>query len=269
MRTHRVNRSFYNHPADVSGALNEGLGDAMAGVMSAIAQGGWEQGWFGPGNPTTGAAWVVGDSPAASFSLGEQRNLTDAAIDWTHFEVNSPDIHERGRVVGAFFYRLWTKNAVTNRRMVELVLQVTKLIRDPDNNGYDLQDFYNALIDAVKPGETALLAAINEAWDEMSPTSPVPPGSPPLPPPYVAGSPYGCVSGYSMYTISWPSVDSADGYPVYGSQGGPYHYLATDNDNFGYYWTQENSWVKVSAVNEYGESPLSPISFSAPHALCF
>lgn len=267
--THRANRSFFADPNDISGALNEGMADAMAGIMSVIAQGGWEQGWFGAGNPATGAAWVIGDSPAAPFPVEEQRNLTDSTINWSHFEVPSPDIHSRGQAIGAFFYRVWMKNSISSRRMVELMLQVTKLIRDPNNNGYDLQDFYNALIDSVKPGESALLVAINEAWDEMTPASNQPPGSRPLPPPYVAGAPYGCVSGYSMYTVSWPSVSNADGYGVYSSQGGGYHYLGSDSDNITYYWTQVNSWVKASAFNEYGESALSPVSFPAPNTLCY
>lgn len=152
--------------------------------------------------------------------------------------------------------------------MVEFMMRVVKVIRDPDFDGYDLEDFYNAMIDSVKAGESAFISAINDAWDEMSPATP-PPGTPPLPPPYVAGLPYGCVSGYSTYTISWPAVNNADDYNVYASAGFGYDYLGSAPQTFGYFWTSVNSDVRVSASNTYGESGLSPVGFSASHSLCF
>lgn len=73
---HRANPSFHNHPADNSGAMNEGIADAMTGMFATRAQQGWEETWLGAGNPATGQAWVIGDSPVAPFpaNLPDERS---------------------------------------------------------------------------------------------------------------------------------------------------------------------------------------------------
>ena len=173
-----------------------------------------------------GEAWVVGDGPNG---VGTTRDLR---VDQLFTQLNdlTQDVHDRGQVIANYFYRVKTVSGISNRRILELVMNVGDRLVDYDGNGMDVFDFKTAVLNSISASETALLNAANSVFTAMGqvpgggqppipPGQPAPPGAPGAPVPLVANW-LGCGilsngQGATTWILNWPSVSGASSYVAY------------------------------------------------------
>jgi hypothetical protein len=272
-----AHQEAYNGPLLPSSGFQlsvaEGLADAATGV--------WAEKTAYSGS---GEAWVIGDGTSPIISprdLRTPRTFADLAA--------SGDVHVQGAVIGNFFYRLRQSGAASLDRLLAYVLEVESRVVDVNGDGMDLYDLKRALTDSVRPSETALLNAVNQAFSTMNnvstgpggssdiPAGPGQPGAPSAPPPptNLTGTPFGCRIGsqgtpLSYYNVSFslsPGATSYDGffrspngiYYVYGGSGTSSPTQAGANFN---------TVLRVRACNVNGCSSLSTSSVSITANLC-
>ena len=123
-----------------------------------------------------GEPWVMGDG---DHGPGVQRDLR---VDRLFTQLNdlSQSAHDRGLAIGNYFYRVKNASGMSNRRLLDLILNVGDRLQDYDGNGLDVLDFKTAVLNSVSSSETALLSAVNSVFTAMAQ---VPGGGPPPNPP--------------------------------------------------------------------------------------
>lgn len=225
--------------------FTEGIADAYAAMVGELYPG------FSPGDP-----WVNGDSSPA-LDPGDVKDMTV-----------SQDFADGGSEKwGNFFYRVYQDLGSSYKgRLFELTMQVQKNIEDAHADGIDERDFVTALEDSLRPGDSALAAALSEAVLAMSTGSLIYE----LPPHGVilSATPNGCAYPQSRYILNWTGSALAS-------------YFEFEYLNGFSMWTYDNSWGGTSifafvgystswrtrACNAYGCSGYSN-AVSTPHNQC-
>jgi hypothetical protein len=254
-------------------SVAEGLADAATAIWAE------KTGYSG-----TGSAWVIGDGTSGIFS---QRDLTTART-WADLNT-SPNQYAQGAVIGNYFYRLRQTGAVSINRFLEYTLDVQIRVVDVNGDGMDLYDLKRALTDAVRPGETGLLNAVNQTFSGMNnvssgpggpsdiPAGPGQPGAPNAPPPPtgLSGQPLGCFLGpsgepLSYYTVSFNLSSGATSYDGFFRHSSGLYYIyggsgTTSPTNAG---ANFNTVLRVRACNTNGCSALSSSSVTITANLC-
>ena len=254
-------------------SVAEGLADVATAVWAE------KTGYSG-----TGSAWVIGDGTSPILSP------RDLATTRTWGDLNaSSNVYAQGAVIGNYFYRLRQTGAVSIDRLLEYALEVQSRVVDVSGDGMDLYDLKRALTDAVRPGETGLLNAVNETFSTMNnvssgpggpsdiPAGPGQPGAPnaPLPPAGLNSTPYGCAAGpggeaLSYYTVSFglsPGATSYDGFFRH-SNGLYYVYGGSTITSPGNAGANYNTVFRLRACNANGCSALSTSSVTITANLC-
>jgi hypothetical protein len=174
-------------------------------------------------------------------------------------------------------------------RLLAYVLEVESRVVDVNGDGMDLYDLKRALTDSVRPSETSLLNAVNQAFSTMNnvstgpggssdiPAGPGQPGAPSAPPPptNLTGTPFGCRIGpqgtpLSYYNVSFslsPGATSYDGF--FRSPNGIYYgYGGSGTSSPTQAGANFNTVLRVRACNVNGCSSLSTSSVSITANLC-
>jgi len=173
-----------------------------------------------------GEPWVMGDG---DHGPGAGRDLRVDQL-FTRLNDFSLSVHDRGLAIGNYFYRVKNASGMTNRRLLDLILNVGDRLQDYDGNGLDVLDFKTAVLNSVSPSETALLSAVNSVFTAMAqvpgggpppnpPGQPAPPGTPATPFPLQAAW-IGCSilsngQGVTNWGLNWPGVSGASNYVAY------------------------------------------------------
>jgi hypothetical protein len=176
-----------------------------------------------------GDPWIMGDG-SSGIDPSLQRDLKES-LSFSRLNNFFLNDHEKSRVIGNFFYRVKTTSGISNRRILELILDVGDRLMDYDVNGLDVLDFKNAVFESMSPSETALLNAVESTYVAMSAdvpgggTPPLPPGQPappsaPPPPVPLQTNFLGCFAlasgqGATAWLASWPPTPGATFYVVY------------------------------------------------------
>jgi hypothetical protein len=218
------------------------------------------------GNP--GVPWVLPDGGLLPPSI-PQRSLADPNITSFYHLSTSADPHEAGRAITKYFYTIMQSSGISAARFMELLVQVSRQMRDVDHNHLDLSDLKSALLTSARSDETALSSAINARFDEMYNNIPgvgsgnppigvpVPPNVPPPPYPVMATFNGGCpiVDGVktSQWRIEWQPSPFAVSYRVFGQQtNGPLNDIATTTGLLVFANTNVPASVSVSACGSNG-----------------
>lgn len=215
----------------------------------------------------SGEPWSLADGGAPPPD--GHRNLADQGITSFYHLSSSNDPHEAGRAISKYFYNVFTTSGMTGPRFAELLLQVSRQIRDVDQNRLDLGDVKAALLASARSGETALVNAINARFSEMYNNIPgVNDGHPPIgvpvssnapPPPYPVTVLFegNCpiVNGVrtTEWRVQWSPSPFAVSYRVFGQQvNGPLSDLATTSGTFIFAHTNVTAQISVSACGANG-----------------
>lgn len=208
------------------------------------------------------APWQFGDG-TAPLSSSYQRDLT-VSRDFDDFATCGSDEHECGKIIGNFFYRLYSQGGITPNRLMRLVLQVADEINDAENDGLDPEDFQEAVFSAIEYGEDALIANALTAWNAMqNPAVPAPSA-----PTVVDGSPTGCSAGWSTYMVVWSASSNASAYAGYLRDPNGITYsrkaLWSSDTTASPAYTNYNTESRIEACNGSGCSGMSIDSYPMP-----
>lgn len=253
--------ALYDQPNQkFASAFIESYGDVIEAGLAPLA---YQNPQLYVGDP-----WIHGDGPNHP---GPNRNLKDTQLTFAHL-VSQSDHHERGRAISSFFYQVKTASNISDRRFMELLLEVGDGLYDVDGNGLDLIDLKNALHLAIRPGETALLNAMDSKFTAMyspvdgivpNPAAAPDPSAPPTPNPVTARF-YRCrtnASGvrWSDWLVEWPASPGATHYLGFlKGLGSPFISDITDTTNLSAIAAvRGTAWASVEACNQNGCSSLS------------
>ena len=237
-------------------ALNEGFADAMAVLYSEK---------FNP----------PGDTKVSEDIFKNQSDIRDISESKTFDDfVDSTaagTAHQNGKIFGNFIYRLRQQGLSVDQAAKVLVWIASEV--DPSAgliiDKTDEKDIKDA-IDRISDIDQAIGAILDIVWGQMNGYEDPPAGGggsgTPLAPSYISGFFTWCSDGLSLYTLSWGSSPGAAGYRVYYSLNGATYMLGgwvygTSSPAY----NSVDAFVKVSACNSSGCSPLSASTFFQPH----
>ena len=125
---------------------------------------------IGPSEYAWGDPWIHGDGNPPQQIV---RNLK-TNVQFSRLFNNSLILHQRGRAIGNFYYRI--KSSFSSlKRFTEFQISVIRHLVDYDSDEHDLQDLRDAIERSIKPGETNVLNRVNEVWEEMDDVTVDPP----------------------------------------------------------------------------------------------
>jgi hypothetical protein len=141
-------------------------------------------------------------------------------------------------------------------------------MNDAEGDGFDIEDFQEAVFSAVNFDEPALLDKVFSTWFLMQPPSVPAPNAPAI----VDGTPLACQSGFSVYTVYWSGSANAKAYGGYTRDPNGITYtrsgVFSQDTLSGLGYTNYNTEVRMDACNGSGCSGLSVDSYPMTAALC-
>lgn len=269
--------SLYGTGQPFLDAFVESYGDLM-GVAMALQAPPPVQPYESVGDP-----WIHLDGAKAVSMGATPRNLKDPQLtSFYHLTQHQHTPHQAGRVISKYFYEISQTAGIPASRFLQLLLQVSRGIKDVDANGLDLFDLRRALEDATA-NEPLLSAAVAQKFDGMY--NAMPPGNPSNPPvgvpmgvpgapPYIAAiTTGGCpiINGVRTtgWRIDWGHTINAVRYVVLLQQiNGPLTDLSYHNASPAYAGTNVPATASVTGCNNANQCGPPAITTISHSSLC-